>query len=823
MPDETPNEDRFQKLERLFAEAVELKAGARAELMARMRADDPDLAEELEKLVEASDITEPFPSLLAATTASDGDDAGTVIGPYEVLEPIGSGGFGDVYLARQTKPIERDVALKLVRRSARTAEVIERFERERVALALMDHPGIARVYDAGVADDGRPFFVMEYVAGEAVDRYCDRMSLDVRAKVELLIRIGRALHHAHQKGVIHRDIKPSNVLVSEVDGRAEPKIIDFGIATAIEPGAVFREGVTAEGSIIGTPEYMSPEQARGDHIDTRSDLYALGVLAYRLLTGSTPLDSETIRGRALHEMIRAIEVVEPPKPSEKARTTVAARAPTGDPARTSTQLRGDLDWILLRALEKEPDRRYASVAAFADDLERHLRREPVEAGPISAAYRFRKFAARNKVGVGAAALLLVAITAGLVGTTTGFVRAERALGVAETERQRAEDALAEAQRQTLVTETINDFYRIDVLGVADPSIAQDKDTTIIAALRRAADAIDDRFGEDPEIEGKIRLSIGTILMDIGEWEDGEAQLNRASDLLSGTDAESAAAVALAKLGRVYTEQSRYAEGYELLDRAYPILVRTLGEGSNEAIEVLNDRILTLTDLSRLDDARALADTLIARIDAGEDMPAVHKVRAFGHMGWFGYLTGDNEDAAEWYQKSLDLSIEANGESHPNTIAVLSTFALVKGRLGDDEGSLDLNRRAIAGYIDVLGENHPYTMTAKNNYAIQLSMMGRVEEADEIFSALLEYRLENLGEMHRDTIASMATTARNMAFMERFEEAEPLALRAYELTLEHLGPDDVFVQQTGFVLMVLYQEWGKPDESEVWRKRTQPES
>ena len=385
--------------------------------------------------------------------------AGRVIaGRYKLAEELGEGGMGTVYLAKQSVPVKRFVALKVIKAGADSKAVLARFEAERQALALMDHPNIARVLDAGATDEGEPFFAMELVAGVPITVYCNAHRLSVRQRLELFVPVCKAIQHAHQKGVIHRDIKPSNVLVAEIDDRPVPKVIDFGVAKATGTPLTDSTLETGVGAVVGTPEYMSPEQASLDRvdIDTRSDVYALGVLLYELLVGSTPVDRKSLGKAALLEVLRVVREVEAPRPSAKLSTadglpSIAASRGV-EPRALCRLLRGELDWVALKALEKDRSRRYDTPTALARDVEHYLSDEVVEARPPSAGYRLRKLVRRNKGRAIAAGLVLAALVCGLAGTTWGLLRAEAAEGRAVAERDRAETAgqVAIAERDKAV-------------------------------------------------------------------------------------------------------------------------------------------------------------------------------------------------------------------------------------------------------------------------------------------------------------------------------------------------------------------------------------
>src|SRR3954453_3821413 len=339
------------------------------------------------------------------------EHAGSVIGPYKLLQQIGEGGMGVVFMATQTEPIQRTVAIKIIKPGMDTRQVIARFEAERQAVAMMDHPNIAKVLDAGTTETGRPYFVMELVKGVPITKYCDDKHLSIRDRLQLFMQVCHAVQHAHQKGIIHRDIKPNNVLVAEYDNHAVPKVIDFGVAKATAQKLTDRTMFTEFGQVLGTMEYMSPEQAKLNQldIDTRSDIYSLGVLLYKLLTGTTPFGRKRLQEAAFDEMLRIIREEEPPKPSTRLSTTdelpsIAANRHS-EPARLSKDVRGELDWVVMRALEKDRNRRFETANGFAADIDRYLRNETVEAGPASAAFRLRKFVHRHKFGAAASAAI----------------------------------------------------------------------------------------------------------------------------------------------------------------------------------------------------------------------------------------------------------------------------------------------------------------------------------------------------------------------------------------------------------------------------------
>jgi eukaryotic-like serine/threonine-protein kinase len=460
-----------QRVQAVFLAAADRADPAdRAALMAQECGDDAELRRRVEALLHAHDHPMSFLEAAVADldlTANSGTAAvGTQIGPYKLLQQIGEGGFGVVYMAEQLEPVRRKVALKVIKPGMDTRQVIARFEAERQALAVMDHPHIAHVLDAGTTESGRPYFVMELVRGIPITQYCDENQLPIRERLELFATVCQAIQHAHTKGIIHRDIKPTNVLVTRQDGQPVVKVIDFGVAKAMGQALTDKTLFTEFAQMIGTPLYMSPEQAElsSTDIDTRSDVYSLGVLLYELLTGTTPVSKEQLKRAAFDEIRRIIREDEPPKPSTRISTAEAAPSIAAvrstEPAKLTKLVRGELDWIVMKALEKDRNRRYETASGFAADVQRYLDDEPVQACRPSASYRLRKFVRRNKQAVLAATFIFLALIAGVIGTTWSLIREQQHSQALQAAHER-ERLLSERARQAI--ETVASDQAIDQL------------------------------------------------------------------------------------------------------------------------------------------------------------------------------------------------------------------------------------------------------------------------------------------------------------------------------------------------------------------------
>jgi serine/threonine protein kinase/tetratricopeptide (TPR) repeat protein len=772
-----------------------------------------------------------------ASSPGSGGEAIGQIGPYKLLRVLGEGGFGVVYLAQQERPVKRKVALKVIKPGMDSKQVIVRFEAERQALALLDHPNIASVFNAGTTEAERPYFVMELVKGIRITEYCDKNNLDTRERLKLFIDVCKAVQHAHQKGIIHRDIKPSNVMITLHDGVPVPKIIDFGVAKAISQPLTERTLVTEHGQLIGTPEYMSPEQAEmsGLDVDTRSDIYSLGVLLYELLTGATPFDAQTLREAGYNEMQRIIREQEPARPSTRLSSlgqdlTDVAKHRHAEPAQLCKIVRGDLDWIVLKTLEKDRTRRYETANGLARDIERHLSDEPVAAGPPSTVYRMTKFVRRNRTSVTAAAIVLAAVLVGLVVSTTMYLRAEQARereAAARTEAEQAHkketaarveavEARAEAERQAKISQAVADFLENDVLASVDPAKAKSPEVSVSYFLDAASDSMADKFAGEPLVEASICQTLGSTYLSLGKYEAAQLHLERARDIHREQLGEEHPNTlrSMHSLALLYHRQGRWGEAEPLYVKVLQIQRRVLGEEDPDTLTSMDDLAFLYGEQGRLDKAESLnVKTLeLRRRVLGEEYPfTLHTMRSLARLY---SQEGHDEEAEPQFVKILETSRRVLGEEHPDTLGFMSALGEMYHWQGRYEEAESLLIKALEGLRRVLGEEHPDTLAAMGNLTYLYMRQERYEEAEPLLVKILEKAPRVLGEEHPETLYIMRFLAEVYIDQGRYAEAETLLVKALKICRRVLVEDNPWTLGSMEDLGLLYRDQGRYEEAEA---------
>ena len=699
--------------------------------------------------------------------ASANAKASISIGPYRLLERIGEGGMGEVWLAEQARPVQRQVALKVIKAGMDTAQVIARFDAERQALALMDHPAIARVFDGGATPEGRPYFVMEFVRGESIAAYAIHHKLSLRERIELFMQACEGVQHAHQKGIIHRDLKPSNILVTVRDDHPAPKIIDFGVAKAMTQSLTERTLYTEFGALVGTPEYMSPEQAEmgGLDIDTRTDVYALGVILYELLTSTLPFDPKSLREKPLDEIRRVIREVDPPRPSTRVTTSASTRSAgtqSVDATRLGSQLRGDLDWITMKALEKDRTRRYGSVSDLAADLRRHLDDVPVLASPPSATYRVGKFVRRHRSGVAVAGTLIVLLVAFAV------VMAVQARRIAQARDRASQEAATATQ--------VSDFL-VGLFKVSDPSEARGATLTAREILAKGAQQLDS-LRDQPAVQARLQETIGTVDTGLGLYADAQPLLEdalRTRKRVLGEDNPETLASANA-LANLYWYQGKFNEAEPLYRDVVKRRKRVLGEDH--------------------------PDTLRANFD----LASLYGMQK--RWAEFDRLSGD----------TLTRQRRVLGNTHHDTLSSLNNLQgsfFARGRYAEAEPIaievLDADRRG-------LGEDHPDTLRDLHNLATIYDALGRYSEAEPLFRKVIDAKRRVLGDEHQLTCASLASLASMYLKQQRYREAESTALAAYQGLLKSVGAEHWRTRRVVQQLSDLYAAAGQPTKAAEWRAK-----
>ncbi len=811
------NNAEWDELWTVFHDALELNEAERPEFLDSVCEGDSARRKKLEKMLAAyrsvdEDELPNLDSLLqdGESITPDKFEPGYQVGPYLIKELIGEGGMGVVYLATQHEPVQRSVALKILQLGIASRDVITRFNAERQALAMMSHSNISKIYDAGTTQDGRPYFVMEYVPGLPVTEYCDSKKLGIDTRLRLFVDICDGVLHAHQKGVIHRDIKPSNILVTEENEKPVPKVIDFGIAKATEEPFGNAKPETRIGTLIGTPGYMSPEQAgvTGLDVDSRADVYSLGVLLYELLIGLQPFEATT-SAQGLFEVQRAIRDEEAIRPShrlskitEEQQQRISQDRATRLPA-LRRRLDSDIEWILLKAMDKDRDRRYPSVAEFSADISRYVEGMPVLARAPTRRYRTSKFVRRHVFGVSMAAIVSLLVLGFAVTMTVQTLRLQQALAQTNLERNRAEQ--------------VSDFM-VELFEAANPEISGTTDVTAREMLDQGSTRLLEDLTNQPELRARLLRTVGETYRVLGGVENAAAAItlleNAQADLRSvqPTPPNQLSAV-LNALGSVYHDTGDYKEA----ERNYSQALSLLDPESDTRLksDILGNLSVLHTDLGNLPVAEDFARSSLDAVPTGSDENAAIVARLKQRLAYILYQQGNLDEARALIRDTVSILRETRGASNPAVATALNYAAMIQRGSGDPVAAQQSLLEAVDIYRTVYGPDYPYLANTLNNLSIAYNQTADFGKAADAQAEALRVGIASYGSDHPNVNSFRINLATNLQDMGRLIEAEPLLQEGLRSDREQLDPGSPYLVATLDRLGAVLDDLGHHSDAETF--------
>jgi eukaryotic-like serine/threonine-protein kinase len=810
--DMTP--ESWKQVKELFESALDQPPAQRPDFL-RERCPDDGLRREVEKLLEnyveagnflstpAMNPRVAIPREIPGTNPiGDSNSEGVVtsaavrlgeaLGNYRILSRLGEGGMGQVWLAEQTGPLQRQVALKLIRVGLYDDSVLQRFESERQSLASMSHPSIAKVFDAGTTRDGQPYFAMEYVPGLPITEYCDKKKITIRERLDLFVQVCEGVQHAHQKAIMHRDLKPANILVVEIDGKATPRIIDFGLAKATARSASGKNHLTQVGMFMGTPGYMSPEQANPDleDIDTRTDVYSLGVILYELLTGFLPSDVQ-VGDQSFAERVKRLREQDPPLPSTKvrlARDSSSAKAEERgtDAGQLVSLLRGDLDWIAMKALERDRARRYGTPSELATDIGHYLRHEPVTARPASVAYQVGKYVRRHRFGVAVAAVMVLLLA--------GFA-VMQAIQLRRTTRER--------DRANRITD-----FMVGMFKVSDPNEARGNQITAREILDKASNEIEAGLAKDVEVQSQLMAVMAKTYINLGLFSRAHGLAERALEnrrrVFGPNDRRTLES--MTQLGWVLDREGREIEAENLIRQTLDVQRRVLGPEDALTLETTDDLAIVLEKQGHYAEEEKIERGLLAvrtRKFGAEDPQTLRSMLNLGDA-----LHGESRfpEAEKQFRQLLEIEHRVLGQGHPWQLAAMHNLANMiqeQGRYAEAEA---LYRETLDTETHVLGPEHPDTGSTMTTLANTIAAEGRTAEAEALYRRALEILQRTVGSEHNYTLAAEEGLANVLSTEGHFADAERLHREILAIRSRLLGPDhaDTLLSQYNVVDTVFRQ-------------------